>query len=285
MPQIANSCICCGAAIEDKQSAILMPFVAKRALDWESCEITLDWGLRDVSPGHAHALGNTLHCHICGTIFLDMRFDDAEMERLYRGYRDETYARLREQFEPGYRSRNDRLSQGDVHIQQVELLLRPFFPSRPTILDWGGDTGLNTPFRHVATRHDVLDISDKPALANVRKITSADLSEQRYDLVVLSNVLEHIPHPTALLWQVVAHLGTGLLYVEVPFEPLMREEALDPSEPVWRRKRHWHEHVNFFSQRAMRTLLARCGLGIEMESLIELSDGGCQMAFLARNAP
>lgn len=98
MPQIAMICICCGSQIQDKQPAVLMSFVAKRALDWEPCEITAEWGLRDLCPGHAYALGNISHCQACGRVFLDMRFDDAEITApLYQGYRGEAYTPLPQQ--------------------------------------------------------------------------------------------------------------------------------------------------------------------------------------------
>lgn len=282
MPQIAMACICCGADIKDKHPAVLMPFVAKRALDWELCEITAEWGLRDLHPGHAYALGNTLHCHICGMVFLDMRFDDAEMARLYHGYRGEAYTALREHYEPGYRTRNERLVAGDGHIGQVEQLLRPWLPAQPAILDWGGDTGLNTPLRHQARLHHVFDISGQPAIDGAQSVSLAVLAQHRYDLIVLSNVLEHVPQPETVLAQIVPHLHDGLLYVEVPFEPLMRQAHAEPEVQVWSRKRHWHEHINFFSVKAMTRLLARCGLGVVKESLIELEGGGYQMALVAR---
>ncbi len=285
MPQIAMTCICCGSHIQDKQPAVLMPFVAKRALAWEPCEITAEWGLRDLHPGHAYALGNTLHCHICGMVFLDMRFDDAEMARLYQGYRGEAYTALREHYEPGYRTRNERLVAGDGHIGQVEQLLRPWLPAQPAILDWGGDTGLNTPLRQQARLHHVFDISGQPAINGAQSVSLAVLAQHRYDLIVLSNVLEHVPQPEVLLAQIQPHLHDGLLYVEVPFESLMQQARATPAEAVWRRKRHWHEHINFFSVEAMTRLLARCGLGVVKASLIELEGGGYQMALVARRLP
>jgi hypothetical protein len=49
-----------------------------------------------------------------------------------------------------------------------------------------------------------------------------------------------------------------LLYLEVPHEALVREHP--GSLELAPLKRHWHEHVNFFTETAMRRLLARLGL-------------------------
>lgn len=258
MPRLATACICCDTAPLQRQSAVLMPFVAQRALGWEACEITAAWGLRDLPLGHAQALCTSLHCPACGMLFLDMRFDEAEMSRLYRDYRGPDYEAERERLEPGYAARNRGLVAGDAHIPQVEAFLKTHLPARPAVLDWGGDTGLNTPLRAAARLHHVLDISARPLVGGAQAVAAP---EGPYDLVVLAHVLEHVPEPRALLERVVAAMGgETMLYVEVPFEALMREAEHDPQ--AWQRKRHWHEHVNFFSERGLRQLLTGSGLQV-----------------------
>lgn len=272
MPRIATRCICCDNPALERQSAVLMPFVAQRAFGWTRCEVTADWGLRDLPTGHAHALCSTLHCSDCGLVFLDMRFDDDEMARLYHDYRGTDYEALRESLEPGYALRNQRLVAGDAHIPAVESFLRAWVPTQPAILDWGGDTGLNTPLRQQARRHDVLEISGKPLVAGAAAVDEAGLAGSVYDLIVLSHVLEHVPEPAELLRRirgVMPPAGSATrLYVEVPFEPLMRAATTDPQ--AWRRKRHWHEHVNFFSAESLERLFAGCGLRPLAASQIDL---------------
>jgi hypothetical protein len=273
MPAIATRCIACDEPRLDRQSAVLMPFVAQRALLWQACEITADWGLRSVPTGHALPLCSTLHCPACGMLFCDLRFDDAEMERLYHGYRGGAYTAERERFEPGYAERNAKLVAGDVHIGDVEAFLRPWLPTQPALLDWGGDSGTNTPLRAAARLHHVLDISGKATLSGVVAVDEASAREQRYDLVVLSNVLEHVADPLALLQRVGSLLAAGArLYVEVPFEALMRDAENDAA--AWRRKRHWHEHVNFFSLHALRRLLERAALRVLDDRRIDVPGGG-----------
>lgn len=281
MPRIATQCICCGRPAPERQSAVLMPFVAQRALGWEPCEITADWGLRDLPLGHAHALCISLHCTGCGMLFLDMRFDDAEMARLYSDYRGPAYEALRERFEPGYAARNRALLAGDRHIPQVEAFLRPHLPARPAVLDWGGDTGRNTPLRHGAALHHVLDISGRPLVEGAIAVTTP---QGPYDLIVLAHVLEHVPEPAALIDEIRAVMDAAThLYVEVPFEALMRAAEGDPA--AWRRKRHWHEHINFFSAAGLRQLLQACGLSVKAEARLALDDQGAEaLAFLCGKA-
>lgn len=259
--RIAKRCVCCGSADLARSPAVLMPFVAARAFGWESVEITPDWGLRDLPAGWAHSLCATLACDACGLLFLDMRFDDAEMAALYADYRGPAYRTLRERFEPGYGARNAILEAGSTYIPAIEALLAGHLPAAPRVLDWGGDTGLNTPFRDGAALHHVHEISDRPLVPGAARVSAAEAARNTYDLVVSAQVLEHVPDPRATVRAMAAAVGPEtLLYVEVPHETLMREAA-DP-EARRLRKRHWHEHVNFFTEASLRAVLASAGLAV-----------------------
>ena len=100
--RIATHCVCCQGTNLNRSPAILMPFVASRVFGWEPVEITAEWGLRDIRQGFAYPLCNSVQCADCGVLFLDIRFDDAEMSALYADYRGDAYTALRERFEPGY---------------------------------------------------------------------------------------------------------------------------------------------------------------------------------------
>jgi hypothetical protein len=267
--KIADACVCCGSRDLGSNQAVLAPFVATRVFGWRPVEITADWGLRDLRQGWSYAPCNTLECRDCGHVFLDMRFDDHEMARLYSGYRGPDYTDLREEFEPGYRERNARLVDEDAYVGDVEAFLRPLTPAKPKLLDWGGDTGLNTPFRREAALHHIYDISDKPPIAGAVHVTKAQLEGVRYDLIVCSNVLEHIPHPAAALQELCAIADREqLIYIEVPFEDLMRSRALEGEA---RPKRLWHEHINFFSERSLRAVVERGGFRVVKTAVLEYS--------------
>ncbi|WP_347268523.1 methyltransferase domain-containing protein [Paracoccus sp. (in: a-proteobacteria)] len=82
-----------------------------------------------------------------------------------------------------------------------------------------------------------------------------------YDLVVCMQVLEHVADPLAVLQELTAHLGPQTrLYVEVPHEALIRQHP--PGTDMTPHKRHWHEHINFFTEAALRQLAARAGLRV-----------------------
>lgn len=51
-----------------------------------------------------------------------------------------------------------------------------------------------------------------------------------------------------------------ILYVEVPHEEVMRLSD-DPAQRQ-ERKRHWHEHINFFTPSALNAVFGDVGLSI-----------------------
>lgn len=269
--RIATRCICCGGAALEKSPAILMPFVANRTFGWEPVEITPDWGLRDIRSGMAYPLCNSVQCADCGALFLDIRFTDTEMANLYAGYRGEAYTRLRERFEPGYAKRNQVILEAAAHTPRIEAFLSRFVSAPHSVLDWGGDTGLNTPFGARSRLFHIFEISNKPAIPGAVRVDKATIHATDYDLIVLSHVLEHLPWPEGTVAEIASVMKSDtVLYVEVPHEELVR---LDPeSRGLHARKRHWHEHINFFTQASLAALLGRCGL--EVVDMLSLAAGG-----------
>jgi SAM-dependent methyltransferase len=250
-----------------------MPFVAKRAFGWEPVEITEAWGLRDIRSGMAYPLCNSVQCSACGALFLDIRFTDSEMSSLYSGYRGEAYTALRERFEPGYRERNEIILQGTAHIPKIEAFLSAHVSPPLTILDWGGDTGANTPFRNDRNTLHIYDISNLPVVEGVTKVELATIEGTTYDLIVLSHVLEHLPSPARALSEIAAVMSREtVLYIEVPHEDLLRLNH--GSKIAHTKKKYWHEHINFFTFDALHALLDRCGMQpIDLQT-IETEGGG-----------
>jgi hypothetical protein len=68
------------------------------------------------------------------------------------------------------------------------------------------------------------------------------------------------------------------LYVEVPFEPLMR--SAPNNSLAWLSKRHWHEHINFFSEEALRCLVQAAGFRILSSREIVCSSGQIQLGLV-----
>ncbi|NEU12965.1 class I SAM-dependent methyltransferase [Methylobacterium sp. BTF04] len=270
--KIAKRCVCCGGERLVASPAILMPFLAHRIFGWDSTEVTAAWNLRDLAPGRVYSLCKTLDCAACGAIFLDMRFDDEEMGALYHAYRGPDYCAMRERFEPGYARRNAALAEGSPSLPQIETLLAPHLGPRPRVLDWGGDTGLNTPFRGRCAAHHIYDISDKPVIAGAERVGLEQARAGRYDLVVSAHVLEHVSDPTGLLREMTSAMTREtILYLEFPHEELMRRADRDDRASA---KRHWHEHINFFSEAAIDAMTARAGLAVLERVSHPVSAGG-----------
>lgn len=93
--------------------------------------------------------------------------------------------------------------------------------------------------------------------------------KRKYDLVIMSHILEHIPDPIKYLWQV-AHLlnPAGLLLVVIP-----NLDSYD-ADSLWRRESHItlfdHTHNTAFSRKGLSLLLEKAGysvLGVSSETL------------------
>jgi methyltransferase family protein len=277
---IASRCICCNASALLASPAVLMPFVAKRVFGWEPVEITADWGMRDLKPGHAYSLCNTFRCSECGVLFLDMRFNDREMSALYGDYRGESYTATRERFEPGYSARNEILVAGSTYIPGVEAFLSAFATPPLRMLDWGGDTGRNTPFLGRLSLHHIYDISDKEPVAGAQLVDMPAIEATEYDLIVCSNVLEHVPYPETTIRSMIAAMSRDtVLYLEVPHEDLIRFASTP--EGLETKKKHWHEHINFFTPRSLEILVNRCGLRVLGTTTLDINAGGKDAQVLA----
>jgi len=259
--RVADQCICCGNVALEASPAILMPFVADRALGWAPAAIDESWGLKTVKPSMAYTVCRSLQCDSCGLLFSDIRFADDEMNRLYRDYRGTDYKALREKYEPGHSLRN-RALQGEVKYgESIDSFLAPFISKQAiSILDYGSDSGKNTLFRHRARQHDIFDISNNAVVSGARAVSRKKAIENYYDLIVCSNVLEHVPYPSDLLEDIRRIMRPEtVLYVEVPFEDVMRDY---PGTAI-AQKKHWHEHINFFSPSAVHSLLSNLGFKIK----------------------
>lgn len=257
--RVATRCICCGSEDLAGSPAILMPFVADRALGWAPVVIDDSWGLKTIRNGNAYSICKTLRCRECEHLFCDIRFTDDEMNALYAGYREEDYTSLRDHYEPGYRARNEGLVETISYKTDIEAFLTPYVRDPLTILDWGGDTGLNTPFEERRASLDIFDISGKSAVSGARAVTAEQAAEAQYSLIVCGQVLEHIPYPSDVLSAIRTVMDQDtILYIEVPFEEIMRSEAQDREKM----KRHWHEHINFYSRSSLIALLDCCGFSV-----------------------
>lgn len=275
--RLASSCVCCGSADLAVSPAILMPFIADRAFGWRPVVIDDSWGLNTIQSGNAYSICKTMRCRRCEHLFCDIRFSEEEMENIYTGYREEAYVKLRDFYEPGYRVRNEALTVAVSYKQHIEDFLSPFLRDPLTILDWGGDTGANTPFEKRRVSLDVFDISGKAVGGDARVVTREQATSSKYGLIVCSQILEHIPYPSDVLLTVRQAMDEeSILYIEVPFEEVMRRYLKDRDKV----KRHWHEHINFYSTQSLDSLLVNCRLEILANNVLVAEVGGAEAHIL-----
>ena len=176
-------------------------------------------------------------------MFLDIRYTDEQMGLIYNNYRDEEYISIREAYETEYRTINGFMDKQVPYMKEIENMIEPHISKFPvSILDYGGDTGINAPFSN--RRLDVYDIGTNQVIDGAVKI---DKITDKYDLVVCANVLEHVPYPLDILTEITEYMN-GLLYIEVPIDGFPYSG--------------WHEHVNLFSGKGVEIMLDRCGLEI-----------------------
>ena len=265
--KIASACVCCNSVRLCSSSSILMPFIAQRIFSWRPTLISEKWKLNTVKSGKAYSVCNSLLCMDCNFLFVDMRFDDQELSRLYFNYRDENYTNLRNKYEPGYKLINKVINLPNNYIKKVEKFLSTFFTSQINILDFGGDDGKNTPFKDTKNIIHIYDISKKPTVNNCIKVNKSNMLK-KYNLVIFSNVIEHISYPQLIINEIKKLLNkNSILYIELPLEKIMKKMwggQVTKIEQLrcLKNKKHWHEHINFFSKKSLFKLFNCCGLKI-----------------------
>jgi len=180
----------------------------------------------------------TVFCRQCESVFSERRFNKLETEKLYKNYRGRNYTRERLKFEPNYKFDIERYA----HLVEVENLISHFVKKINYIVDIGSDTRTNTLFKNKA-------VLLQPFGTNLAHLSSFPT---KTTLFQLSHVLEHVSDPRSLLYTLAQNLDW--IYIEVPFEKHI-EEKREPSLKV-----HWHEHINFFTEKGIRSLLRECDL-------------------------
>jgi hypothetical protein len=85
--------------------------------------------------------------------------------------------------------------------------------------------------------------------------------------------LEHIPYPIEIVLDIEKSMGIDtVLYIEVPLEDIVRTNDTKMALP--QKKKHWHEHINFYTEKSIEALLVKCGLSIIDLKELEATAGG-----------
>jgi SAM-dependent methyltransferase len=210
--------------------------------------------LRDNRMGLPH----TVHVGWCGVCGLGVTLDPPPAGELAELYESHYLG------EEGRVPRTDLLAQV-WHRVNGSLPLTDLVRTGPVL-----DVGANTGEALVALRArglDVMGLEPNPQAAEVARgyglevisepIEEADLPAGRFGSILLSQVLEHVRDPHAVLRKVAPALREGgLVYVIVPNAASVWRRVFGPN---WV---HWHVpfHLFHFTEEALRKLCGQCGL-------------------------
>jgi len=251
-------CPCCGSDQITTKDSILSPFFAYRALGLEP--VCIEVGeFRDLKAGLSYQPCKSIYCLSCGSVSCSARPSPSALRRYYSGYQDEDFIAMRIRFEPSFADRlttrtnpNTLRRRGEsvsyLHTVEAHYLevTNGLLPAN--VLDFGGGSGANSPFRSTA-QVDIIDIDQESP--NTVHTTNC------YDLISILNVLEHVSSPSQTLREVAKHASSGAnILIEVPLERFMH----DLSSPNYSSKKIWTEHINCFSAKGLEQLVISSGL-------------------------
>lgn len=243
--QRLEACIICGSDVL-KYKAKFAPFLEERMF------------------GNQHVDTDMFYCPNCNFYYSSYRPSDLEMEKLYKGYRDEHYQKQREKHEPTYTeefNKNIGFCK-NINIMRNNFLkrkIKPFIqPNRITnLLDFGGDRG-----QHISelykntTNHYVYDVSKLEPVDGVTAIGNYDeLKSIKWDLITCMHVLEHVSSPLEVVEDIINLMPVGCyLYLELPDELSYFQDFCwngGVGEYVF------HEHINAFSLETVHEIFNR----------------------------
>lgn len=259
MMNVSRCAICDGSDI-GTHCGLIAPFLAQRI-----------WGRKTFAA-------SLERCNDCGFEFFNPRLSDDEAQRLYADYRGPEYHKARFATEPWYTEKlNASLSSPEAMRARKEQVARALTANLPsgtvirTILDFGGARGELIQDLIPGAEGFVYDISNVEVLPGLTPVQIG--AGHRADLILCSNVFEHVASPRSLLQQVISFASPGtFLFIEVPKESptelrsklkrLAQAGILALTRPgtAWdvvkmRSVFVMHEHLNFFSAGSLRRLM------------------------------
>ena len=226
-----QTCIVCGGTCVESK-AHFAPFIEEREF-----------------LGHPPT-SKLVTCKDCGLSFSSYRPNDEEMARLYTGYRGEEYYNTRHKHEPQYTQAENNRYTTDEYISlrrnRLQNFIAEYVSGVKTVLDYGGDKGQFIPERFKDAKKYVFDISGIKPCDGVENICRLDdLFHQEFDFVMCCHLLEHVSNPMEIAANLARCVAQGgYVYVEVPYET----RFLRYSDYAF------HEHINFFTEEALRAL-------------------------------
>ncbi len=182
-------------------------------------------------------------CLNCGLVFRNLRFSDADMDILYGSATAPKHRKCR------YEDYYDRSTE-IVDFLTSNTNLRSFEGFK--ILDVGGGRGEVTEyFTKLGCRVDILEFDATPMEISEDLRVIGQLTQEDYDLVIFSHILEHITEPVKFLNEILQKVKlNSLVYLEVPYELV--------SYYVFNTKGHY-EHLNYFNSQSLKNMIVSIG--------------------------
>jgi SAM-dependent methyltransferase len=266
--KLVSNCVCCSSAKLVKKIGLFAPFISHRVMDYPLSKLML--GESDI--GFPTLYTNSMHCEVCDFVFSQLRFEDEEMARIYKDYRNDSYAEIRNIFEPGYLELNMHIGKSQSERDNRQLVMSEFLSSEidvekiHTVLDHGGDAGQHIPKFFENTEKYVYEVSGVDPVEGVKSVDNLN-NMKTIDFIMNCNVLEHVPYPKKILKEIknLCHKDT-VLFIDVPSE--RTEENNYPS--------FFHEHINYFNEKSISTLLKSEGFQLLKMQTFSIDFGWCQ---------
>lgn len=235
---------------------------------------------------------NLCHCEECSFSFYDRRLTDDESGRLYEDYRGDEYQKIRERYDCWYTKKiNDALNHEKMALSEQKRVITKIIEENvpnaiKVALDYGGNRG-ETFTKQIGTDEKyVYDISGVDINAEgIKGITDyKELFHHQFDFIMCNMTLEHISWPKEfmkLLYDV--GINKTYYYLEVPCENPFEKDKFslvknlklffNPLYGKVRLVKHYFnlkkqpympmsEHINFFTPKALRALVLRCGFEV-----------------------
>jgi hypothetical protein len=224
-------------------------------------------------------------CEKCNSGQFSKRYNNKEMELIYKDYRGGYYLSIRKKWEPWYSTDYNSNHDAKTWVENrkdaiTEFLLSCELTDFTTIIDIGGDRGQYIP--DIGENKIVLDISDKETLPGVSRVEEfRELPNA--DLIIYAHVLEHVAEPFTELKKLFSK--SKYIYVEVPFGvPVINRHRKKMLNFIYHlitstNKTLWHrntspstgravpakkmltqsEHLTFFTEESMQAIADRLG--------------------------
>jgi hypothetical protein len=270
-----SSCVVCDGPTRKLKRALVAPFLAHRI--WARKAFCVD----------------LVRCSICGFMFYNPRLDSEDLNREYAGYRSAEYLAMRNSFEPWYNAKMNSTLASPEHYQErraiLRDILRPHIADRAIrrVLEYGGDRGdlaVGLVDKAEAWVYDISGVNPAPGVTG-----TSDPKSCAADLILNSNVLEHVGFPREIIASILsAAPQSGLIFIEVPCElplgayrvarrlaQIILTTALRPAAGVQMLRPAalylMHEHINYFSEQSLTALMRNSGARVLASGIYPLS--------------